>query len=540
MKSKKIIMIFILVICVIIVGVIIYKNYKGDDNKSSKEVYSISPNFADVLATKNGLKSQMTGIVSSDWSPVTMEDWDKGTWTCANYVSENVVVSGGEITLKIGPQCSPSKKCVNSGRVQSNNAWLGGVFSINATVPRGENIWPGIWMKTKGVWEQGGEIDMLEVADKNLNPSTHKLRDISGNYYTTIHCSGNDCLYAGCPAGKNVFNAKNIDWDKPHEWTLHWTPDYKDSNNPKDNMDFYVDGNKYASYTRKDDFSACKSPLEAQQLIFNVALGPMRGPPSQGVDPCVDAKNNDNMCTWGCNCDSCGLKDAIGKKMVVHNVRVWSNGGESKGSGTSSSSSACESVGEFCDYWGGASSSWGKAIDMLCTRSVSYCWDCTGNKPSDVFPTPCNKGSDACNDSNICQKVGELWGYLSDANTKLRSSITWFYNNKSDAKWKNISAISIVQPDMKNCNLSNVGIFAKQAVDALKAMDKEFGSRLADLGGISGCFEHTATYRPIIYKDPKYAPCKLAYKEGLKHGIKEKDANITLMACLNRINNASQ
>jgi beta-glucanase (GH16 family) len=113
-----------------------------------------------------------------------------------------------------------------SGRVHSKKAFGPyGFFNFYAKVPKGEALWPAIWLlptykSPYGTWAACGEIDIMETV-----------------------CSNNDgfsTLHFGQPWPKNVQYPDSgnnkypsaPDWNHPHWFGVDWQPDF---------MTFYLD-----------------------------------------------------------------------------------------------------------------------------------------------------------------------------------------------------------------------------------------------------------------------------------------------------------
>lgn len=106
-----------------------------------------------------------------------------------------------------------------SGKVISKTAYGPyGFFNIEAKVPKGNGIWPAIWLlppnarSIYGTWAACGEIDIMET-----------ICDTSAGY-STLHFGGpwpNNSQYPYPPN-----NEWNIDWNVPHKFGVEWQPDF--------------------------------------------------------------------------------------------------------------------------------------------------------------------------------------------------------------------------------------------------------------------------------------------------------------------------
>jgi beta-glucanase (GH16 family) len=113
-----------------------------------------------------------------------------------------------------------------SGKVISKNHFGPyGFFNIHAKVPKGNGIWPAIWLLPEysrsvyGSWAACGEIDIMETVCSD------------GTGYSTLQFGG--------PWPKNVqypYPPNNawygVDWNVPHKFGVEWQPGY---------MKFWID-----------------------------------------------------------------------------------------------------------------------------------------------------------------------------------------------------------------------------------------------------------------------------------------------------------
>jgi len=110
---------------------------------------------------------------------------------------------------------------IMSGKVKSVPTLRFGTVEVRAKIPKGDWIWPAIWMLPRsnryGGWPRSGEIDIMES------------RGNSGNYGVG---SVSSTLHWGPDGGQNRYSmttgAKHTgSWhDSFHTWRLEWTPDH--------------------------------------------------------------------------------------------------------------------------------------------------------------------------------------------------------------------------------------------------------------------------------------------------------------------------
>lgn len=110
---------------------------------------------------------------------------------------------------------------VMSGKLKSVPTMKYGVLEIRARIPKGDWIWPAIWMMPKndhyGQWPRSGEIDIMESRGNEGDVGV-------GTVTSTLHW--------GPSADQNRFmkthgEKKTGSWfNDYHTWRLEWTPDH--------------------------------------------------------------------------------------------------------------------------------------------------------------------------------------------------------------------------------------------------------------------------------------------------------------------------
>jgi len=197
----------------------------------------------------------------------------------------NVRVSGGILTIQ--PIYFPSgyqgslENCTDnnqgsctwtqpstSGRIRSlkaiDGSWTYGRFEIRAKMPRGDFLWPAIWMlptdKRYGEWAASGEIDIMEFRGQDNRISEH-----------TLHFGGQwpNNRYEGSGPWDNGVNLA----DDFHTYILEW-----DANEIR----WYIDGNWRRSATLERSFysgvgpnpyTANRQPFDERfHMILNLAV----------------------------------------------------------------------------------------------------------------------------------------------------------------------------------------------------------------------------------------------------------------------------
>ena len=157
----------------------------------------------------------------------------------------------------------------NSGRICSGRiyarpqtGWTYGWFEARIKLPSGKGTWPAFWMMPVKLtnWPNDGENDIMEEVGYDPN-----------NVHSTIHCNGyNNGGTAKESGTKHVDNAEG-GW---HVYACEWTEDY---------ISYYVDGEKYFTYTPDDKTKRYWPFNQPFYIILNLAWGGQWGG-QQGVD----------------------------------------------------------------------------------------------------------------------------------------------------------------------------------------------------------------------------------------------------------------
>lgn len=148
-----------------------------------------------------------------------------------------------------------------SARLRTINKgdWLYGKFEIRAKLPRGQGMWPAIWMLPTdwvyGGWAASGEIDIMEAV--NLGAG-------GGNrIYGTLHYGG--------PWPQNVHSGNNVTPSADVSQTFHtYTVEWEEGE-----IRWYIDGEHYATQTEWwSSAAAYPAPFDRRfHMILNVAVG---------------------------------------------------------------------------------------------------------------------------------------------------------------------------------------------------------------------------------------------------------------------------
>ena len=176
--------------------------------------------------------------------------------------TENVYVKDGKLVIKAVKTQKDGKDYYTSGKIKSQNKkdFMYGKVVVSAKVPRGQGLWPAIWMMPTdedhyGQWPKCGEIDIMEVLGSTVTKA-----------YGTVHY--------GEPHAEQqkAFKLKKGSFaDSFHEFSVEWEPG---------EMRFFIDGELY--HTVNDWFTAVEGeeekpyPAPFDQPFFvqlNLAVG---------------------------------------------------------------------------------------------------------------------------------------------------------------------------------------------------------------------------------------------------------------------------
>jgi len=175
--------------------------------------------------------------------------------------SENIYISNGSLVIQANRETTPYQGSdYTSGRIvtREKGDWKYGRFEIRARLPRGQGIWPAIWMLPTdwiyGGWAASGEIDILELLG-------HDVYTVFG----TIHYGANSPN--NVHSGKAYKLRQSPDFfETYHTFSFEW-----DSKS----MKWFVDDSLYQTqtnwYTQGYPFPA---PFNQEfHLLMNIAVG---------------------------------------------------------------------------------------------------------------------------------------------------------------------------------------------------------------------------------------------------------------------------
>lgn len=245
----------------------------------------------------NWVAENMTGAQSGN------NEWEYYTTRHVNVHTTNT--PNGQALVLHAQKESYQGYNYTSGKVHSKSQWGPyGFFNIKALVPKGNGLWPAIWMlptggvNVYGTWAACGEIDLMETVC-TLDPG-----------YSTLHFGGpypNNVRYPMEPNNAYPFT---VDWSKPHSFGLEWQATFITFWFDASIINGIVQGTKIftipSSIWYSQNTQGIKYPGNAPfnvptNIVLNVAVG--------GFWPCMIP---------GC-CDNI----SVPANMYVYNVQIW-------------------------------------------------------------------------------------------------------------------------------------------------------------------------------------------------------------------------
>ncbi len=173
------------------------------------------------------------------------------------YTEENTYMAEDDFLVIEAKEESIGGNSYTSSRLitQGKKSFQYGRIDVRAALPKGQGIWPAIWMLgdnfSSDGWPQCGEIDIMELLGHQTNRIYGSLhyRNESQHAFTTASQA-----ITGAPDFHEEFHVFSIDWQE-------------------DQMRFLVDDLEYASYAT-NELSDEENPFNNSFFfILNVAVG---------------------------------------------------------------------------------------------------------------------------------------------------------------------------------------------------------------------------------------------------------------------------
>lgn len=191
-------------------------------------------------------------------------------------------------------------------------SWKYGRFEVRAQMPRGDFLWPAIWMlptdEVHGIWAASGEIDIIEYRGQEA---------FKGAIEATIHYGSqvphNKMLGTGC---KTI---RGIDYSEAmHDYALEWTADLT-TGRPK-LMRWLVDGVEHHRQDLNRSWKSCENCPYTQDgqpwdqrfhLLINLAVGGGFFPADEFGGFTTPAEYDAAVATW------------TRPRFEIEHVKVW-------------------------------------------------------------------------------------------------------------------------------------------------------------------------------------------------------------------------
>ncbi len=197
--------------------------------------------------------------ISNDWNfEIGTGNNGWGNNELQYYRRENASLSEGNLIIEAKSQNFEGRNYTSSRMTTQNKiTFRYGRVDIRAILPKGQGIWPALWMlgtdfPTVG-WPYCGEIDIMEMIGGNGRENT---------VYGTLHWDNNGSYACTCDQGNDYKLAQGTYNDKYHVFSIIWD---------ENKIEWYVDDNLFKTVSiTPADLSEFRNDYF---LLFNVAVG---------------------------------------------------------------------------------------------------------------------------------------------------------------------------------------------------------------------------------------------------------------------------
>lgn len=195
-----------------------------------------------------------TALDATKWTPEIKDVWFNNELQATTDSRNNVNVAGGYLNITALKESFHGRDYTSARIVtKGKKDFVFGRLDVRAKLPKGQGLWPAIWMlgsnDSQVAWPACGEIDIMEL--RGNAPSVTNSTMHFGNTVAQHQYKGT--AYA-LPAGDFASDY--------HLFTLIRS---------QNQMEFYVDGTKYYTFTTAD---ATPYPFNNPfYVILNVAVG---------------------------------------------------------------------------------------------------------------------------------------------------------------------------------------------------------------------------------------------------------------------------
>jgi len=185
---------------------------------------------------------------------------------CYTNRDDNVYVKDGFLYVEAKPENYGNKK-YTSGRINTKKsvAWKYGKFEVRAKLPKGDYLWPALWMLPRdykyGGWAASGEIDIMEARGQFTNQVSNALH-YGGAWPNNVH------------TGSGAMNFNTDFTSDFHLFSAIWE---------KDQIQFLVDNKVVSTQNLKRNFFSGKGKTPYTDIrqpfdqpfffLINVAIG---------------------------------------------------------------------------------------------------------------------------------------------------------------------------------------------------------------------------------------------------------------------------
>ena len=230
-------------------------------------------------------------------------EWEYYTSRAANVFTSSTQ-NGQALILRL-QQESYQGYNFTSGKVITKSTWGPyGFFNVKALVPKGNGLWPAIWLlppngqSQYGGWAACGEIDVMETICAESGA------------FATLHFGGQYPNNVQYPNGGNNAYPFTVDWTKPHYFGVEWQPTFMTFWFDAAVVNGAVQGTKINTITSNnwwsENTSGQRYPGNAPfntptNIILNLALGG----------------------NWPCSVNGCCSNVKVPAQMEVYNVQIW-------------------------------------------------------------------------------------------------------------------------------------------------------------------------------------------------------------------------
>ena len=187
--------------------------------------------------------------------------WGNGEKEYYTDNSDNVIVENNSLVITAREQAYGGCN-YTSARLKSLKSWTYGKFEISAKLPKGQGLWPAIWMlptdNVYGAWPDSGEIDIMECTGSSQNYIHGSLQTQAQNFKSA--------------AGDQTAQMEILDdYDSFHTYGLVWTPEYITI--LVDNIEYFKSERNLAEPLNTEEYPF----VQAFHLMLNIAVGGSMG-----------------------------------------------------------------------------------------------------------------------------------------------------------------------------------------------------------------------------------------------------------------------